>query len=467
MAAFKPDRSSQLYSAAIILTLYASFPFVAAYVLASNLWHRIFSRPKVSATASSPNRKTAIVTGGKMSKAYFVAKHLKDAGCRVVLVETHKYWMVASRFTSCIDRFITVPVPEQDPKGYLSALKQLAYEEDADLFVPVSSPVASIYDAQVGKVLPPSCRSLSTGEVWTAALDDKVTFNELAKQAGLPVPDTRRMTSKEAVFAFNDMLASREDKDATKYIFKNLQYDSMRRLDLFSLPCATEKLAAYLDGIDEVSTRAPWVCQAFMQGTEYSTCAIAHEGALALYTANVASISCFNYEHDPDPRLREWVETFCRTHKISGVVCIDFFIDNQTGKALAIECNPRFSSNIASFHNSPSVGRAYLEPQSYSKAGTVETPLSSAGETCWIGFEIYDALLGKGGAHKTLRERAFAIAESLFVKKDAYYDAADPWPFLALYYLHLPTLLARNIVRGNRWAKIDLCIGKLTEVNGD
>ena len=31
-----------------------------------------------------------------------------------------------------------------------------------------------------------------------------------------------------------------------RYIFKNLQYDSMHRLDLFTLPCAPAKLDAYL-----------------------------------------------------------------------------------------------------------------------------------------------------------------------------------------------------------------------------
>merc|ERR1711865_418461 len=54
-----------------------------------------------------------------------------------------------------------------------------------------------------------------------------------------------------------------------------------------------------------------------------------------------------------------------------------------------------------------------------------------------------------------------------FHKKDAYYDPRDPLPSLALLYVHLPTLLARNIYKGNNWAKIDPCIGKMTEENGD
>merc|ERR1711924_478035 len=111
---------------------------------------------------------------------------------------------------------------------------------------------------------------------------------------------------------------------------------------------------------------------------EYSTCAIAHEGSLSLFTDNEASISCFNYLHAGKPELRAWVERFCKFHNITGTVCIDFFVTAK-GEAIAIECNPRFSSN----------------------------------------------------------------------KKDAYYDPNDVMPFLALHFVHIPTLLARNIWRGN------------------
>jgi len=462
-ALVQKDRSSQLWSLAILLITYATFPVVMTYVFWAALWHRLVHGPKPKVTMTG---KTAIVTGGKMTKALCVARQLKAAGCRVILVETHKYYMVASRFSECVDKFVTVPVPEQDPKGFLSAIKQLAYLENADLFVPVSSPVSSVYDAQVGSVLPAGCRSLSTGETWTAALDDKVTFHDLGKMAGLPVPDTRRLTSKDAALAFNAELRAKEGtpEGGKQYIFKNLQYDSMRRLDLFTLPCEPAKLEAYMADIDEISTNAPWAAQAYVRGQEYSTCAIAHKGAMVLYTANKASISCFNYEHDDNPKLRNWVETFITHHRLTGVVCIDFFIDEATGTPLAIECNPRFSSNIANFYDSPSAARAFLEPEACAKDGIIETPLPSAREACWIGFELYDALLGKG---RTPFGRVSAALESLFVKKDAYYEPDDVLPFLALYYVHIPTLLMRNIRRGNKWAKIDLCIGKLTEVNGD
>jgi len=270
------------------------------------------------------------------------------------------------------------------------------------------------------------------------------------------------MVSKEGIAAFNEKLRA-QGEQATRYVLKDLAYNSMRRLDLFTMPCEPSALTEYLDGI-EVTPQSPWVAQAFVKGVEYSTCAVAHQGSLAMYTDNVASISCFNYEYQAHAQLHHWVQTFCQSHKISGVLCIDFFVEEGTGRPLAIECNPRFSSNITTFHNSPTVGRAFLEPHALAARGETETPLPTAGETCWVAVELYYALSKRG---LSMGERVRQIYDALFLKKDAYFDASNVMPFLALHFLHIPVLLARNVWRGNKWAKIDMCIGKLTEENGD
>merc|ERR1711865_995958 len=47
------------------------------------------------------------------------------------------------------------------------------------------------------------------------------------------------------------------DAKHPRYIFKNLQYDSMHRLDLFTLPCKEGKLLAFTN---------PWTVQTFIVG---------------------------------------------------------------------------------------------------------------------------------------------------------------------------------------------------------
>lgn len=128
-----------------------------------------------------------------------------------------------------------------------------------------------------------------------------------------------------------------------------------------------------------------------MVGDECCGHVLAHEGKIALYSDNVASISCFNYEHLGDARIRAWVTDFVAHHSLSGVMCFDFIVDEHTGVPYAIECNPRMSSNIVNFHDSPTAGRAFLEPDKLAAEGHTEVPLPTAGETCWTAVDAWYA----------------------------------------------------------------------------
>jgi hypothetical protein len=453
----------RLWSVLVLSGLAASLPLVATCTAIVAILQRLFGE------ASEPvpsNGKTAIVSGGKMTKSFVLIKQLKAQGCRVVLVETSKYWMVASRFSNAVDRFVTVPVPEKDPEAYVAAMVRLAEEERADIFVPVTSPVASQYEARLNAALPSRCFSWSLPPLEVEQLDDKVVFCRLAESLGLPVPVAHRVCSRAEVVAFNERLVELAEREPgakhPRYIFKNLQYDSMHRLDLFTLPCAAEKLDAYIDGIT-LDQANPWTVQTFIVGEEYSTCAIAKDGRLLAFTDNAACLSCFNYYPARNPKLREWVQTFVAARQLSGIACFDFIVEAE-GTPYAIECNPRASSNIANFYNHRGLGQVLAHPEA-TFSSTVE-PLPDTVETYWLFSEVWGAL-AKPGLVSALPSRAACLLHALLHKKDAYYDARDPLPFLALLYVHLPTLLLRNVWKGNSWAKIDPCIGKMTEENGD
>ena len=128
----------RLWSSWVLLCAVLSFPIVllvALVLYVFNLGRRAIETASGAEDVPKPrgDEKTAIVSGGKMTKALVVARHLKAQGWRVVMLETHKYWMVASRFSKSVDRFVTVPVPEQQPEAYYEALMQLAIDEDASL----------------------------------------------------------------------------------------------------------------------------------------------------------------------------------------------------------------------------------------------------------------------------------------------------------------------------------------------
>ena len=454
----------RFWSLTVLAALLLTAPLVALTAACVIAVQRLFGRREQVGLGPTSNGKVAIVSGGKMTKSFVLIKQLKARGCRVVLVETSKYWMSASRFSNCVDRFVTVPVPEKEPEAYNKAMVALAKEENADLFVPVTSPVASQYEAAMSAELPERCFSWSLPLREMEELDDKVVFCAAAVEMGLPAPTSHRISSHADVFAFNARLLDERAAGAkvTKYIFKNLQYDSMHRLDCFTLPCEPADLEAYVSDIPIDESRQ-WTVQTYIEGDEFSTCAVVKDGKLLAFTDNEASISCFNYVPARNPRLRHWVETFCAKRHLSGIVCIDFIIEAD-GTPYAIECNPRASSNITTFYNSDALGAALADPAAPFR-GTAE-PLPDAVETYWLFSEVWAAAT-KPGLLTQWPSRTAELVRTLRHKKDAYFDAFDPLPFFAHLYLHLPTLLLRNVRTGNKWAKVDPCIGKMTEENGD
>ncbi|MGL5832206.1 MAG: ATP-grasp enzyme, partial [Waterburya sp.] len=183
------------------------------------------------------NSQTILISGGKMTKALQLARSFHRAGHRVILIETHKYWLTGHRYSWAVDRFYTVPNPQD--QEYDQALLSIVQQEQVDIYVPVCSPVASYYDAAVQEILAPHCAVMHVDVKMLERLDDKYTFAAEAESLGLRVPKSYKITHPQQVIDFDFSNAQRS------YIIKSIPYDSVRRLDLTKLPCATpEKTAA-------------------------------------------------------------------------------------------------------------------------------------------------------------------------------------------------------------------------------
>ncbi len=126
------------------------------------------------------NPKKVLLTGGKMTKSLQLARCFYNAGHEVILVETDKYWLSGHRFSRAVKGFYTVPAPEKDQEGYCQGLLNIVQKENIDIFIPVSSPVASYYDSVAGNLLAPYCEIMHFQPNITKMLDDKF---ELCQQA--------------------------------------------------------------------------------------------------------------------------------------------------------------------------------------------------------------------------------------------------------------------------------------------
>jgi len=402
-------------------------------------------------TAQKTVQKTVLINGGKMTKALQLARSFHQSGHRVILIETHKYWLVGHRFSKAVDRFYTVPSPSSPL--YAKALLEIVQKEGVDVYVPVCSPVASYFDSQAIPLLSPHCEVLHVTPQKIELLDDKYQFAKAAESLGLAVPDSHLITHPQQVLDFDFSGKSRQ------YILKSIPYDSIRRLDLTKLPCETpEATAAFLKD-KPISKSKPWILQEFIPGQEYCTHSTLRNGVLRMHCCCESSAFQINYENIDQPEIEDWVRQFAAGLNLTGQASFDFIQANDTKEIYAIECNPRTHSAITMFYNQPAVATAYLEDTPLD--ATVE-PLPSSKPTYWIYHEIWRLLTHLGSPSV-----AKARLSTIFRGKDAIFDWQDPLPFLMVHHWQIPLLLLRDLREQRGWVRIDFNIGKLVQLGGD
>jgi predicted ATP-grasp superfamily ATP-dependent carboligase len=414
-----------LKTVAVLLLLLVALPFNLALVASALLRGLVLRSPQ----QTSPDPKTVLISGGKMTKALQLARSFHRAGHRVVLIESHKYRLTGHRFSRSVDRFFSVPAPQET--GYVDALVQIVRRERIDVYVPVCSPVASYYDALAKLALSPFCEVFSCDAELIQRLDDKNEFAALARSLGLSVPDSRRITTPEQVANFDFEGSDRP------YVLKSIPYDPVQRLDLTELPRGTRQATVDFVRTKSISEATPWIMQAFIPGMEYCTHSTVRNGNIQLHCCCRSSAFQLNYEMVDHPQIEAWVTTFVGALRLTGQISFDF-IQAHDGTVYAIECNPRTHSAITMFYNHPGVADAYLDDDV-----PAIRPLESSRPTYWSRL-------------KTIRRG-----------KDAIFDWSDPLPFLMQHHLQIPWLLLQNLRGVNDWTRIDFNIGKLVEPAGD
>ena len=434
---------------ATLLVLLLALPFNLVLTSIALLIAQLTNPSRSKSIASSP--QTILISGGKMTKALQLARSFKQAGHRVILIEAHKYGLTGHRYSWAIDRFYTVPNP--DHSDYPQALLDIVQQEKVDVYVPVCSPVASYYDAVIQQILSPHCSVMHVDVETLQRLDDKYTFAAAAASLGLRVPQSHLITNPQQVIDFDFTQSAR------KYIIKSIPYDSVRRLDLTKLPCATiAETTAFVKTLP-ISEQKPWIMQEYISGQEYCTHSTVREGHLQLHCCCESSAFQVNYKSISRPDIESWIRTFAKHLKLTGQVSFDFIQADDDGETYAIECNPRTHSAITMFYNHPDVARAYLEKDPLYQ---VVQPLSSSKPTYWTYHEIWRLLTHLGSPMQTLKR-----LQIIFQGKDAIFEWDDPLPFLMVHHWHIPLLLIKNLRHPKPWIRIDFNIGKLVEIGGD
>ena len=430
--------------------LLLALPFNALIVTFSLVLQRFGIKSKnIDSEAVEP--KNILISGGKMTKALQLARSFHAAGHRVVLIETHKYWLSGHRFSNAVDKFYTTDFPQKNPQAYIQNLIDIIKEENIDVYIPVTSPVASYYDSLAKPVISEYCQVFHLDVEVTEMLDDKFAFSQRAGSMGLSIPKSFKITAPEQVLNFDFSGETR------KYILKSIPYDSVRRLDLTKLPCDTpEQTEAFVRSLP-ISPQKPWIMQEFIPGKEYCTHSTVRNGEVRLHCCCESSAFQVNYENIKHSKIREWITHFLGELGVTGQLSFDF-IEAEDGEVYAIECNPRTHSAITTFYNHPEVANAYIGQQP--QVEPIE-PLINSKPTYWLYHEIWRLT----SIRSLTQLRNWLV--NIWRGTDAIYQLNDPLPFLMVHHWQIPLLLLQNLLKLKGWTRIDFNIGKLVEAGGD
>ena len=426
--------------------LTAVLPVNAAVTGAALVAGRLRPPPAPPAPAQ---RRTVLVSGGKMTKALALCRSFHAAGHRVVLVESGKYVLTGHRFSRSVDAFHTVP--DASDETYADALLAIVEAEGVDAYVPVCSPASSLHDARAKALLSKHCEVVHLDEEVLEQLDDKFRFAKASEALGLRVPDTHRITSAEQVLDHDFSGATRP------YLLKSIAYDPVHRLDLTRLPFGPpEAMAAFVRSLP-ISEDNPWILQEFVEGQEFCTHSTVRDGRLTVYCCCESSPFQINYAHVEHPAIRAWVDRFVEGTSFTGQISLDF-IEEPSGEVFAIECNPRTHSAITMLYDHQGVADAYLEDAPEVGERAVVVPTGAGRPTYWLYHEVWRLLTEPRKAHRL---------RTILTGTDAIFSVADPLPFFMEHHVQVPWLLLQNLRKGGSWIRVDFNVGKLVEAGGD
>lgn len=351
---------------------------------------------------------TVLLTLGRLPKALDLARGFSRAGCRVLVADPFGRTLTgASRHVA---REFAVPAPSAGKAAYCAAIAQIVKDEGVDLVVPVSEETMHVAFAR--DLLGPGVRLFTMPPDQVIALHDKAEFVRMAQALGLGVPETQALGTPEA-------LALAQGGDV---VVK----------PVFSCSGRGMRIVRCGGGLPAADPATPTIVQRFVEGQEFSSCTIAHDGrsiATIVYRGTVMAGSvAISFERVERPAISDWIETFVRANGWSGFIAFDFIVD-AAGTVRAIECNPRATSALH-FWEAEDIARAVLDPAG-SKLVRVR-PQRHLQQFYACLTEAQLAMFRRKGFKDQLKR--------LFSTRDVSWDRSDPWPFLSMMFTSWPIM---------------------------
>lgn len=293
-----------------------------------------------------PPRKRILITNGRFPVSLDLARQFYTAGHVVYCVDPMEYHVC--KFSIAVPQCKQVPAPHHDPQGYIEAVKEWTYEWNIDIIVPIHEEIFVLAGCNQPEILN---RLFAPPFDLLVKLHHKYEFSQLMDDLGFDVPDAYLCKSMDDVM--NLPLDRYPHGIALKPVFGRASSGVYHLQSGEPMP----------ENID-IGPHNHHIAQEWLVGNRFCSYSVVRSGrveATGLYpvleTIDGSSTVFFQQRfHGP---IYDYINKFVANlpqKDWSGQIAFDF-IETQD-RLIAIECNPRATSGLHLWSNTPFLARA-------------------------------------------------------------------------------------------------------------
>jgi predicted ATP-grasp superfamily ATP-dependent carboligase len=353
-----------------------------------------------------------LLTGGRAPVTLDLARLFSQAGYKVFVAESLKNHLCS--YSQTVTKNFLVPPPRQNTQAYISALIDIIKQEKISLLIPTCEEI--FYIAAGLNELTLFCQVLTEPLDKLNTLHNKYEFICLVEKIGLLTPKTWLVETQQDLQQVLTLSTTPK-----KIILKPVYSRFANNIEIFTKPINK------IPNLD-INNNRPWVAQEFINGQQYCSYNIAHQGqitAIAVYptifTDNKGA--CVYFQAIEHPKIAQWVKTFIEKIKFTGQIAFDF-METSTGDLYPLECNPRAISAIHLFQPHDKLDQAF-----FNNTDTIIKPTSQQNSMIAMAMFIYSLF-------PSILSNQFGNWLKRFISsKDVIFRLSDPLPALNLWLI--------------------------------
>ena len=355
------------------------------------------------------NCKKFLLTAARSTSTIDLARQLNILGHEVFCADTTP-WHIC-QLSNGIKKNYVIPRPRFATQAFIHKLCEIITTEKIDYLIPTYEEI--LYISKHLHHFPKSCTIICDDFNKIHNLHNKWLFYLKQKDYQIDVPNAVLIQNTNELYNISleyPFVLKASYSRASQSLIKVNSEEDYKKL--------------------HIEPHNPWIAQEWVTGKKYCTYSVCQAGkvvAHAVYPVEftIDGNSCINFESITHPKIYEWITNLAALENFTGQIGFDF-IEQEDGRLLAIECNPRATNGLLLFQPEDRLDLAFMN-----QTTTLICPKEGYRKQIMMGMLIYG---WKSAYHEGLLIKYF---KTLCFDKDVIFSTKDLKPFIFMPFLFL------------------------------